>query len=146
MIIDPSAPEPLYMQVARALRQQIISGQVPLGGLMPSEIQLRDEHGINRWVSRQAYGLLEKEGLVVSRRGIGRSVAAVPRQLVIELSAGDEVRTRMPAEDERGALGIGHGIPVLVITRADGREEPYSGSAAVARCGIPGGSRMPALT
>lgn len=143
---DPSAPEPLYVQAARLLRDQIISGAIPLGAQMPGENALRDRWGVNRWVSKRAYELLEAEGLVVTRRGVGRCVAAVPQPLVIELAPGDELRVRMPAGAERQALGAGHGIPVLVITRADGRTEAHGAAAAVVRCTAAAGEPcMPAL-
>ena len=47
---DPSAREPLYMQVARLLRDEIISGAVPLGGPMPGENALKARWGIHRQV------------------------------------------------------------------------------------------------
>lgn len=143
---DPGAPEPLYVQVARLLRDEIISGAIPLGAALPGEVALRQRWGINRWTSQRAYQLLEDEGLVVTRRGVGRFVAAVPAPRVIGLAAGDELRVRMPADAERQALGIGHGIPLIIITRADGRTEAHSAAAAVARCtAAADGPRMPAL-
>ena len=143
---DPAAPEPLYVQVARLLRDDIISGAIGLGEPMPGDLALRDRWGISRWTAKQAYELLEAEGLVVTRRGVGRSVAAVPPPRVIGLAPGDELRVRMPGDAERQALAIGHGIPLLVITRADGRTEPHSAAAAVVRCtAAAGGPPMPAL-
>jgi DNA-binding transcriptional MocR family regulator len=105
---------------------------------MPSEHQLRDRYGINRSVARQAYDLLESEGLCVIRRGMGRFVTAVPQTAVITLQPGDSVRSRMPAEAERAGLGIAQGVPLLEITRADGRTEAYSAAAAAAVCQCPG--------
>lgn len=135
MIMDSSSKEPLYVQAARILRQEITDGVIPLGHLMPGENALAERFGFNRSVARQAYGLLEAEGLVINRRGIGRCVAAVPQRQVITLGPGDEVRARMPREAERDRLGIGHGVPVLVITRAaGGEEEAWSAAAAVCQC------------
>lgn len=149
MTIERRPGEPLYVQVARFLRQEIIDGTVPLGGLMPGENVLKARFGFQRGVFRQAYQLLEAEGLVVNRRGIGRCVAAVPAVRVITLLPGDEVRARMPGHGEREQLGIAHGVPVLVITRADGTEEAHDAAAAVCRCttaAAENGSLMPALT
>jgi DNA-binding transcriptional regulator YhcF (GntR family) len=137
MIVDPGSGEPLYVQVARVLQEQIISGMLPLGSLMPSEVQLRDQYGINRSVARQAYDLLESEGLCVTRRGLGRFVTTVPQTAVITLQPGDSVRARMPAEAERAGLGIGPGIPLLEIIRAGGQAEAYSAAAAAAVCRCP---------
>ena len=134
MTIDPGSREPLYVQVARLLRDQITAGRIRLGELMPSENQLRGTYGLNRSVARQAYDLLESEGLVVSRRGLGRYVAAVPPASVITLQPGDQVRARMPGEAERARLGIPAGTPLLEVTRAGGRTEAFSAAAAVCRC------------
>jgi DNA-binding GntR family transcriptional regulator len=146
MMIDPTSREPLYVQVARLLRDQIAAGQIPLGSLMPSENQLRETYGLNRSVARQAYDLLESEGLVVSRRGLGRYVTAVPQAAVITLQPGDSVRARMPGEAERARLGIPPGTPLLEITRAGGRTEAFSATAAVCHCAAAADqSYMPAL-
>lgn len=143
---DPALPEPLYLQVARLLRDEIIAGAIGLGELMPSDLALRDRWNLNRWTAKKAYDQLEAEGLIVTRKGTGRIVASVPLPRVIGLAEGDELRVRMPADAERQALGIGHGIPLLLITRADGRTEPYSAAAAVVRCAAAaGGPPMPAL-
>ena len=150
MSIDPGSGEPLYLQVARLLRERIASGSIGLGEPLPSENALRDRYGINRSVARQAYDLLESEGLAVNRRGLGRYVAAVPQVTVIRLQPGDRVRARMPGPAERDRLGTARGEPVLEITRADGRAETYSAAAAVARCGAAAaagnGSLLPGLT
>lgn len=143
---DPAAPEPLYVQVARLLRDQVISGALGLGALMPGEIALTERWSVSRYTVTKAYELLEAEGLVMARKGVGRFVAAVPPPRVIGLGPGDELRVRMPGDAERRALAIGHGIPVLVITRAGGGTEAHSAAAAVVRCAAAaGGPPMPAL-
>jgi hypothetical protein len=37
----------------------------------------------------------------------------------------------MPTEEERGELRTGHLTPVLIITRSDGRIEPYNAAVTV---------------
>jgi DNA-binding transcriptional regulator YhcF (GntR family) len=133
--IDPDSPELRYVQVARLLRDAIISGEIPLGGLMPTEKKMTEQFGINRATAQTALELLRKEGLIITRHGIGSHVAAVPQVERVTLRPGDEIRARMPDERERTELGIGPGIPVLVVTRArGGGEETYGAATAICRC------------
>lgn len=66
---------PLYQQLAAALRRQIISGALRVGGQLPTEPALADEYGMSRNTVRQAIGLLESEGLVRAIQGKGTFVS-----------------------------------------------------------------------
>ncbi len=68
-----------YVQLASWLREEIVSGRIPLGGKLPGEEALKHSLGIDRSVVRRAVQLLREEGLVVTRHGAGSLVAAVPR-------------------------------------------------------------------
>lgn len=48
---------------------------MPPGALLPSEMQLVDEHGVARGTVRAALGLLVDEGVIEVVPGIGRRVA-----------------------------------------------------------------------
>jgi DNA-binding GntR family transcriptional regulator len=134
MTIEPGGPEPMYIQLARILRDEIIAGQIPLGGRLPGELSLTERYQISRETVRDAFRQLREEGLVRTRSGQGSFVVAVPQQQVIELRAGDLVRARMPGEAERARLGLPPGVPVLVITRAGGQQEIRGAAAAMCRC------------
>jgi len=75
---NPDLPTPLYYQVASALREQILSGRLPPGELVPPEVQLATQLGVSRQTVREAIGLLVRNGLLVRRRGKGTFVA-LPR-------------------------------------------------------------------
>jgi GntR family transcriptional regulator len=75
---DPALPTPLYYQVASALKEQILSGRLAPGHLVPPEVQLAAQLGVSRQTMRQAIGLLVRAGLLVRRRGKGTFVA-LPR-------------------------------------------------------------------
>lgn len=75
-ILDPRAGLPLYHQLADLLRRRIVSGEVPVGSLLPSEAQLVSDYGVSRVTARQAVGLLVEEGLVI--RGSGRGTRVLP--------------------------------------------------------------------
>jgi DNA-binding transcriptional MocR family regulator len=92
---------------------------------------MRQEWGVNRLTGAQAVDELRRAGLVVTRPGVGTFVAATPKLQVVTLRPGDRVIARMPTEDERETLRTGYVTPVLIVTRADGRVEPYNGAVTV---------------
>lgn len=67
-------PEPLYRQLAAALRGRISSGEYPPGALVPSLKALQDEYDVADGTARKAVRLLADEGLVVVTPGLGTFV------------------------------------------------------------------------
>jgi len=70
--LDHDSPQPLYEQLATALRDSISSGQ--LTGRMPSEHSLMQEYEVSRGTVRRAIEILTSEGLVRISRGRGMFV------------------------------------------------------------------------
>ena len=62
--------------VAATLRRQIISGRLKEGSLLPPESVLLEELNVSRPTLREAYSVLESEGLIRVQRG-GRGGARV---------------------------------------------------------------------
>jgi len=60
---------PLYEQVAAAVRSAITNGELREGSALPSEADLREQHGVSRDTVRKALALLAQEGLVTSGQG-----------------------------------------------------------------------------
>jgi GntR family transcriptional regulator len=75
--IQPSAAEPIYRQIVEQLRRHVASGQWRAGDELPSVRALAQEHAINPMTVSKAYSLLEGEGLLERRRGMGMVIAAV---------------------------------------------------------------------
>lgn len=130
--IDYESGEKVYLQIARIIRDRIIRGELPVGAQIPSGNQMKQEWGVNRLTGAQAVEELRKAGLVITRPGVGTFVAATPTLQVVMLQPGDRVISRMPTEEERERLSTGFLTPVLIVTRSDGRVEPYN--AAVTEC------------
>ena len=129
--VDYESGEKVYLQIARAIRDRIISGELPVGAQIPSGNQMKQEWGVNRLTGAQAVEELRRAGLVVTRPGVGTFVAATPASQVVVLRPGDRVIARMPTEEERERLSTGHITPVLIVTRADGSVEPYNAAVTV---------------
>ena len=72
--LNPNSGMPIYRQLFQQLRQRIVSGQLVAGEQMPSVRDLSAELKINLLTVAKVYQLLEGEGLVESRRGLGTFV------------------------------------------------------------------------
>jgi GntR family transcriptional regulator len=66
--------QPLRVAVYSRLADAIRAEQFARGSLLPSEPELGTMLGVSRTVVREALMLLEEDGLIVTRRGIGRTV------------------------------------------------------------------------
>jgi len=73
--IDHHSGLPIYRQVIEQIRQQIMAGQLGEGAQLMSVRELAAQLRVNPMTISKAYALLEIEGLVDRRRGIGLFVA-----------------------------------------------------------------------
>ena len=67
--------QPLRVAVYSKLSEAIRTGVIPLGVMLPRESELCLKMGVSRTVIREALMLLEEDGLLVTKRGIGRFVS-----------------------------------------------------------------------
>ena len=70
----PRRPARLALPVIEALADQIVSGQLPAGTQLPSELTLCEIFGVSRITVREAVKSLEEKGLVLARQGSGTTV------------------------------------------------------------------------
>src|SRR5579864_3078049 len=68
------ADEPLYLQVVRALKDDIVSGIYPIGSQLPTEEELCGRFSVSRYTVREALRRLREDSLVSSRQGAGTTV------------------------------------------------------------------------
>jgi GntR family transcriptional regulator len=73
--IAPSDPTPIYRQIVDQVRRQMAGGQLRPGIELPSVRAVAQMHAINPMTVSKAYSLLEAEGLLERRRGMGMVVA-----------------------------------------------------------------------
>ncbi|MCF7944570.1 MAG: GntR family transcriptional regulator [Spirochaetia bacterium] len=73
--LDGENETPLYSQLVLIIKQCIHSGELQPGDKMPSESEICTKYEISRSTARQAFGRLEKEGLIYRRRGLGSFIA-----------------------------------------------------------------------
>ena len=65
---------PIYRQIVDQTCQLIASGRLPRGELLPSVRALAADLGINPMTVSKAYSILERDGVVTRRRGLGMVV------------------------------------------------------------------------
>lgn len=66
--------QPLYIEIAAEIKRRIIEGIYPAGTQLASEPELANEFGVSRGTLREALGILEKEGKICRKHGIGSFV------------------------------------------------------------------------
>ena len=124
---------PRYLQIAESLRERIQGGTLARGGRLANQRALAREFGVALMTVRQALELLEKDGLIRRRHGLGTFVASRSidydilrfRTFAEDLSArGEAVETRFlgtqfMAPDRRVSQGLGlpRGEAVFVLDR-----------------------------
>jgi DNA-binding GntR family transcriptional regulator len=68
---------PRYLEVARALIESINHGTYPVGTQLPTEMELGASFGTSRHTIREAIRLLDSQGMVSRRQGVGTIVTAL---------------------------------------------------------------------
>jgi len=71
-----AAVRPRYQRVADDLTKRIGSGRYPVGGYLPTEMELCRQYSISRHTVREALRQLRDAGLISRRRRIGTEVVA----------------------------------------------------------------------
>lgn len=112
---------PLYLQLARSLREHISSGGIDPGSALPSERDLSEMAGLSRVTVRKGIEQLVGEGVLLRKQGSGTFVASRIETAGSKLSSfSDETRARgeapgvvwinktyaQPTEEEAAALQI----------------------------------------
>lgn len=81
---------PVYYRLANDIKQQIESGVLKDGDLIPTEAQLGEQYSVSRMTVRQGIALLAEAGLISTVKGKGSFVTR-PRlnQLMIDLKSNE---------------------------------------------------------
>ncbi len=72
--VSTKPDEPLYLQLLRALKDEIVSGVYPIGSQLPTEEELCERFDVSRYTVREALRRLRDDNLVSSRQGAGTTV------------------------------------------------------------------------
>lgn len=65
-----------HAEIAKDLAEQIASGKVAVGSLLPTEFELCERYDASRYTVRMALGQLQEQGLISRRKNVGTRVEA----------------------------------------------------------------------
>ncbi len=74
MAWDLDSDRPIYAQLVERIQMQIVSGYYPAGGKLPSVRELAAVAAVNPNTMQKAFAELERIGLIINQRTIGRTV------------------------------------------------------------------------
>ncbi|WP_411892001.1 FadR/GntR family transcriptional regulator [Yoonia sp. SDW83-1] len=91
MKIDPTNPADLSAQIAKAIRDAIISGALPVDKRLPSEAELAEQFAVSRPTVREALKRLAAQSLIRTQRGA--TGGAFVNRLKFEDAYGQQITT-----------------------------------------------------
>jgi GntR family transcriptional regulator / MocR family aminotransferase len=132
--LDPGGDEPLFLQLSRALQQDIRSGRLPPGSRLPGSRTLADELGIHRNTVLAGYSELISQGWLHTHPAAGTFVA---RDL-------PPPPTSVAPERIRARSRLGPGFPLGPPIPPTTRVPDFPPGVLVLAKGAPDVRRMPA--
>jgi len=107
IIISNASPDPIYEQIVRQVKSQIIGGELEEGEALPSIRKLAQELQISVITTKRAYDELEREGFIDTVGGKGTFVAVQNKELLREKKMKLVEEKLAEAVTEARLLGIG---------------------------------------
>ena len=106
--LSNSGQEPIYAQITRQIKQQILSGALSAGDALPSMRVLAKELRISVITTKRAYEELERDGFLDNVPGKGCFVAPQNRELLREaqLRRVEDVLAQAVDEARKGGFSL----------------------------------------
>ena len=123
IIISNSSPDPIYEQVTKQIKTQIISGDLTEGDALPSIRKLAKDLLISVITTKRAYEELEKEGFIDTVGGKGTFVAMQNKELLKEKKMQTVEEKLSNAVSDAKKLGIKLNELKSMLTILDNEEE-----------------------
>ncbi len=123
IIISNSSPDPIYEQITRQIKAQIISGALAEGEALPSIRRLAMDLQISVITTKRAYDELEKEGFINTVGGKGTFVAVQNRELLREKKMKLVEEKLAEAVAEARLMGLGPGELADMLSLLYGEDE-----------------------
>lgn len=117
----------LYYKVMEQLKDDILNGEYPLGGLIPTENELEKEFSVSKITIRKAIELLEQDGYVKKKSGYGTTV--ISNNIYNKLSKGAPFSSIIHSQNL--TLNKKHYPMEKIKLESDDEMAKYFGSAAV---------------
>ncbi|MGD0191200.1 MAG: PLP-dependent aminotransferase family protein [Rhizomicrobium sp.] len=101
MRIAADSPVPINEQICRTLRNAIITGDLPVGTLLPTSRELAQALSVGRNTVVAAYSRLIAEGYLHSKFRRGTRVASPPQSAALAAASQDAVSSGAESDDEQ---------------------------------------------
>lgn len=82
--IDPHLPIPIYVQIVEQIKECILFGYLKQDEPLPSVRHMANELEVNSLTIQKAYKLLEADGFISIKKGVGATVVKDSNQSEIE--------------------------------------------------------------
>ena len=117
IIISNSAGEPIYEQISRQIKSQIIDGTLKKGEALPSMRSLALALHISVITTKRAYEELERDGFIESYTGKGSFVKAQNKEFLHEeyLRQTEEFLVRACEKAKQGGVSLDEMKEILDI-------------------------------
>ena len=124
IVISNASPDPIYEQIARQIRQQVISGELEEGEPLPSIRKLAKELQVSAITTKRAYDNLEREGFIDTVAGKGTFVAVQNAEFLREkkLTAVEETLSAIVREARMYGIDEGQIHQMITLLFQEGEE------------------------
>ena len=116
--IDRNISVPAYQQVADQIKSHILGGELAAGGRLPPESELTNGSKLSRVTIRKGLEVLENEGLVERKQGLGTFVRHPIRQELSSTRTITEVLLAKGIRPQVKVLSFDHVRPPEEVSRA----------------------------
>lgn len=117
LTIDRESSIPSYVQVAENLRARIVAGEFRRSARMPAESQLMAQSRLSRVTVRQGLAILEREGWLVRKQGLGTFVRHPIDQQLTSVRTITEVLLSKGITPEIEVVSFGPVVPPAKVQR-----------------------------
>ena len=87
VVIQATAPEPVYEQIVRQIHDAVKSGQLAANAPLPTVRQLAGDLAVNRNTVARAYRMLEDQGVILTAGRKGTFVRSGAARQVVKVKA-----------------------------------------------------------
>lgn len=117
-------------QVTDVLRHNVVSGEWPVGSMLPSETTLAHDLNVSRTVVREAVSRLKAEGLLASRQGRGAFVSSDRPQMGFAIDKQDVESLRKLSQILELRMGLEIEAVAIAASRASAEKRAMIQAAA----------------
>ena len=106
IVVSNTSGVPIYEQIAKAIKNEILSGDLKENSALPSIRSLASELRVSVITTKRAYEELERDGFIYTLPGKGSYVAEQNKELLMEEKLGEIEEKLGEAIDIANSIGL----------------------------------------